>query len=88
MEKEHDQLIDDEHFENPKEFWGELLKRVEDEDPSGVEHMLLNRGSVGKLPGEDEIWAWLQGMAENKLGRKLLVELDERGMIVPIESQN
>ena len=65
------------------------MKLVEDDDPSAVEHLLLNRGgfSEEKLPGEDEIWQWLQGQAENKLGRKLMVELNEKGIIVPLEAE-
>lgn len=89
MEKEHESIIKEEHFENIKEYWDELMELVEDDDPNGVEYLLLNRGkfSKDKLPGEDEIWEWLKGRAENKLGRKLMVELNDKGIIVPIESK-
>ena len=86
MEKEHKSIIEEKHFEDIKEYWGELMKLVEDDDPSAVEHLFLNRGefSKDKFANEDKIWAWLKGRAENKLGRKLLVELSEKGIIVTI----
>ena len=89
MEREKELITEEEHFENIKEYWGELMKLVEDDDPSGVEHLLLNRGKFikDKLPGEDEVWEWLQGRAENKLGRKLMVKLNKDGIIAPIESE-
>lgn len=89
MENEHENLIEEKHWKDAKEYWGELMKLVEDDDPSAVEHLLLNRGELSKekLPGEDEIWQWLQGRAENKLGRKLMVELNEKGIIIPIEQK-
>ena len=88
MEKEHEAIIEEKEPKSAREFWQELMKLTEEDDPSGVEHLLLHRGGHGlldkKLPAEDEIWIWLQGRAENKLGRKLLVELNEKGIIVPI----
>lgn len=88
MEKEHDAIIGENEPKTAKEFWQELMKLVDEDDASGVEHLLMNRGDLmdTKLPGEDEIFTWLQGRAENKLGRNLLVELNEKGIIVPIES--
>lgn len=87
MEKES--IIEEKQFKDVQEYWGELMKLVEDDDPSGVEHLLLNRGefSEDKLPGEDEVWQWLQGRAENGLGRKLMVELNEKGIMVPIKPE-
>lgn len=90
MEKEHEAIKEEKRWENAEDYWNELMKLVEDDDVSSVEHLLLNRGDFQneKLPGEDEIWQWLQGRAENKLGRKLLVELNEKGIIVPIENKS
>ena len=68
------------------------MELSENDDPSQVEYLLLHRGDFGlsevKLPGEDEIYMWLQGRAENKLGRKVQVELNEKGIIVPIASED
>lgn len=83
-----EQIVEEKHWENPEDYWSELLRLAEDDDVDGVEYLLLHRGKFkdNKLPGEDEIWQWLQGRAENKTGRKLLVELNEKGIIVPIEN--
>ena len=90
MEKEHEHATEENKIKDPKEFWGELMELSENDDASQVEYLLLHRGEYGlkdtKLPGEDEIFTWLQGRAENKLGRKLQVELNDKGIIVPIEN--
>lgn len=87
---EHEPIIkEEEHFESIKEFWDELMKLTEEDDAEGVEYLLLHREfPYKKLPGEDEIYSWLKGRAENKLGRKLQVELNEEGIIVPINSEH
>jgi len=90
MEKEHEPIIEEKRPEVAIEFWNKVMQLVDDDDVSAVEHMFLERPEnlmdtklPGKLPGEDKLWAWLQGRAENKLGRSLLVELNEKGIIVP-----
>lgn len=91
MENNHETTTQSEtHWENSQDYWNELMRLTEEDDVSGVEYLLLHRGEFSneKLPGEDEIWQWLQGRAENKLGRKLRVDFDkETGIIVPIESE-
>ena len=75
-------------LQSPEEFEREIRELIDDDDVSGVEHMLMHRDEheKGKMPDEDKIWQWLQGRAENKLGRKPLVEFDqENAVIVPID---
>jgi len=70
-----------------KEFWTEIMELADDDDFNQVEDMLIHRGDFDlentKLPGEDKIFEWLQDRSAN-LGRKLQVELNEKGIIVPI----
>jgi len=81
-------LKEEKHGESIKEFWGEVMKLVEEDDINGVEYLLLHRGfPYKKMPGEDEIYLWMEGRAENKLGRKLQVKFSEEGIIVPIDSE-
>ena len=79
-------------WEDIKEYWSMLLDRVDDDDPQGAEHLLLKRDNFNKLPGEDELYGWLmfewlKQRLEEKLGRKPLVELNDKAVIVPIETE-
>ena len=91
MKTEKEAAVEEKELKSPQEFWDELMELSENDDASQVEYLLMHRGDFGlsdvKLPGEDEIYNWLQGRAENKLGRKLQVELNEKGIIVPIENE-
>ena len=63
------------------------MELADDDDLNQVEDMIIHRGDFGlentKLPGEDEIFEWLQDRSAT-LGRKLQVELNKKGIIVPI----
>jgi len=92
METKHEQSAQEKETKSAHDLWGEIMSLTEEDDVSQVEYLLLHRADFGlgetKLPGEDEIFAWLDGRAENKLGRKLLVKLNEKGIIVPIASED
>ena len=73
-------------------FWKPVryLRAKSDEDPAGsigyaneVEHLFLERKDFKKELGEEEILQWLK---EN-LGRTPMVELNKKGIIVPIKSE-
>lgn len=89
MEHEHEPIVKEEKLnEDHKEFWEELNRLAEDDEVAQVEDLLIHRDFPYKrLPGEKELFVWLEGRATNKLGRKLQVELNEEGIIVPIKSE-
>ncbi len=89
MEKEHGPATGEKELKSAKEFWAELMELADDDDFNQIEYLLIHRGDFGlseaKLPGEDEIYEWLEDRAAN-LGRKLQVTKNEKGIIVPISN--
>lgn len=80
---EHEPLV-----ENVNEIQKRIDMWIEDDEPSQVEDYFLHREfPYTRLLDEKNIFAWLKGRAENKLGRKLLVKLSKEGLIVPIEDK-
>lgn len=90
MEKEPKQILEEpleeKHFKDIQAYWAEIMDRSENDDIDGVQRLLLQRGDFSdkKLPGENEIMQWLKDRVANKPDYKLLVELNEKGIIVPI----
>lgn len=77
--------LEEKHFKDIKAYWDEIMNRSENDDIDGVQRLLLQRGDFSdkKLPGEDEIWQWLKDRVANNPGQELLVELNEKCIIVP-----
>lgn len=87
MQEEQDTLIDEEKkFETKEDFWHAMIDVQARGDANEVELFFLHRPKKfmnTKLLGEDEVMAWLKEEIEEKLGRPLMVELNEKGIIVP-----
>jgi hypothetical protein len=92
MEREPSFEIEQEQWKDIEEYWGMLLDKVDEDDVEGAEYLLLHRDDFHKLPGEDELFGWLmyewlEKRLDEKLGRSPLVELNEKGVIAAIKTE-
>ncbi len=79
-----EQILEKREWKDAQEYWSAVMDLAEKNEPHQVEDLLLKeRTDYSKMPGEDELYVWL----ESHLGRKPLVELNEKRVLVPIEKK-
>ena len=76
-------------WKSPEDYWAEVTELAGDDCVEGVQDLLLRSGNIklSDIKGQEDLFAWLRGRAENKPNVRLEVELNEEGIIVPIKSE-